>query len=264
MDNVKESIIIKKIAATGQIIFNDPKRHNAISLAMWDKLKNALMSFAQDSEVRSIVFLGAGDKAFVSGANISEFEQLRTKSDDVQLYEEIVEEVQLMILNYPKPTIAKIRGYCLGVGMGIALCCDIRIASVTGIFAIPAARLGIGYRLSAVANIIRQAGTATALDILLSARRFTAKEALDRGLVHYVIADDQLDQFVNQYISEVNQNAPMTLTLAKEMINALTQTSQHIDNAYFAGRVRECYESNDHREGKTAFKEKRPPRFVGN
>lgn len=260
---ITDKLIVRRNGHAAEIVFNDPDRHNAMSLDMWQGLPQVLEALEEDDRVRSVVLTGAGTRAFVSGANISQFDALRSTDADVQAYEEISEGAQMALYRFPKPTIAKLRGYCLGGGMGIALSCDIRIAARSGIFGIPAGRLGLGYRLSAMNNLVRAAGSTAALDIFLSARRFNAAEALQRNLVQYVVEDDELDTFVESYVRQVNDNAPMTLALGKEMIRALDAMPAVIDHEAMARRVRECYQSNDYQEGKAAFKEKRLPVFTG-
>jgi len=260
---ITDKLIVRCSGRTGEIIFNDPQRHNAMSLDMWQGLSRALAVLGADDAIRSVVLAGAGTRAFISGANISQFDALRTVDADVQVYEEISEQAQMDLYHFPKPTIAKIRGYCLGGGLGIALCCDIRIAAENGVFGIPAGRLGLGYRLSAMSNLVRAAGSANALDLFLSARRFKADEARQLGLAHYVVPDDALDAFVQNYVDQVNANAPMTLRLGKEMIRALDAMPASINRDVMAQKVRACYQSADYREGKAAFKEKRMPDFHG-
>ena len=262
-DEITDKLLVRRTGHSAEIVFNNPDRHNAMSLDMWQGLSRALEVLGSDDDVRSIVLTGAGSRAFISGANISQFDKLRSSSADVHAYEEISEGAQMALYRFPKPTIAKIRGYCLGGGMGIALCCDIRISAHSGVFGIPAGRLGLGYRLSAMSNLVRAAGSATALDIFLSARKFSAVEALERGLVHYSIEETELDSFVQAYVDQVNANAPLTLRLGKEMIRALDVMPASIDQEAMARKVRECYQSDDYKEGKAAFKEKRPPEFMG-
>jgi len=262
-DEITDKLIVRCSGRSGEIIFNDPQRHNAMSLDMWQGLSQALAALAADDAIRSVVLTGTGTRAFVSGANIAQFDALRTADADVQAYEEIAEKAQADLYYFAKPTIAKVRGYCLGGGLGIALCCDIRLAAENGVFGIPAGRLGLGYRLPAMSNLVRATGSANALDLFLSARRFKADEARQLGLVHYVVPDDELDAFTQHYVDQVNANAPLTLRLGKEMIRALDAMPASIDRAAMAQKVRACFQSADYREGKAAFKEKRPPDFQG-
>lgn len=258
-----EHLIVEQSGQTGWITFNDPAKHNAVSLAMWEGIPPALERFEKDSNIRSVVITGAGGKAFVSGANISQFDQLRTGRDAVEYYEQAAEGAQLALQNFPKPLIARIDGYCIGGGMNIALCCDIRFASEPSSMSIPAARLGLGYRFSAIQNLVRAVGAANALDIFLSAERYTATRAKELGLVQYVVAKDELDQAVTGYLDKINANAPLTMAAGKLMIKQITDRSVTLDEQEMKRLVIECFDSDDYKEGKLAFSEKRQPVFQG-
>src|SRR4051812_11089057 len=182
-----DRIIQKKDGATGWLIFNNPDRRNAVSVDMWEAIPTVLDSFGNDPDIRVIVLAGAGDKAFVSGADISQFEKQRSGPDAVQHYEEIAEGAQARIQNSDKPVIAMIRGYCLGAGVNIANVCDLRIAADDARFGIPAARMGLGYRASSMKNLVDIVGAAYAREIMISARQFSAAEAKHMRLVHHVV-----------------------------------------------------------------------------
>ena len=152
-DEITEHIVAEKRGAVGWLTFNDPQRHNAVSYAMWQAIPVVLDAFAKDPQIRAVVLQGAGGKAFVSGANISQFDTLRSGEEAVQEYERVAEAAQLALYDYDKPTLAYIQGYCIGGGLNIALCCDIRVASDDSTFAIPAGKLGLGYRLTAIRNL---------------------------------------------------------------------------------------------------------------
>ncbi|HXJ08848.1 MAG TPA: enoyl-CoA hydratase-related protein, partial [Burkholderiales bacterium] len=177
-----ERIIAKKDGAVGWLIFNNPERRNAVSVDMWEAIPHVLSQYESDPEVRVIVLAGAGDKAFVSGADISQFEKERSSAEAVQRYEELAEGAAAKLAGCDKPLIAMIRGYCLGGGMNIAVLCDIRIAADDARFGIPAAKMGLGYRASSMKNLVDVVGAAYAREIMITARQFTAGEAREMGL----------------------------------------------------------------------------------
>ena len=258
-----EHLLVEQSGQTGWITFNDPAKHNAVSLAMWEGIPPALDRFEKDENIRSVVVTGAGGKAFVSGANISQFDKLRTGRDAVEYYEQAAEGAQLALQNFPKPLIARIDGYCIGGGMNIALCCDIRIASEPSSMSIPAARLGLGYRFSAIQNLLRAVGAANALDVFLSAERYPAARAKELGLIQYVVPKEELDQTLNSYLAKINANAPLTMAAGKTMIKALSDRTISLDEQEMKRLVIQCFESDDYKEGKLAFAEKRAPVFKG-
>ncbi len=262
-DQICDQLIVEQDQHSGWICFNDPARHNAVSYEMWQGISLALDYFSQTAAIKSVVLSGAGDKAFVSGANISQFDTLRTGPEAVQEYERVAEHAQLALRDFPKPLIAMIQGYCVGGGLNIALSCDIRLASDDSMVSLPAGKLGLGYRFSAIQNLVRAVGTANALEIFLTADRYTAQEALAKGLLHKVVARDELVSTVTQYVERINANAPLTLQAGKKMINALADRTEQIDLQLMQDLIMQCFNSDDYREGKLAFAQKRPPQFQG-
>ncbi|UOD50364.1 enoyl-CoA hydratase [Orrella daihaiensis] len=253
----------KKNGSVGWITFNDPAKHNAMSLDMWTGLADALTEFEQDDDVRVVVLTGAGDRSFVSGANISQFDKLRTAADAVAEYERIAEGAQNKLYQFPKPTVARIKGYCIGAGLNLALCCDVRIASEDSTFFLPAGKMGLGYRFSAIRNLVTVVGAANALDIFLSARRFDTREALQKGLVQLTSPVDSFNQVVDDYLAKVAANAPLTLAAGKQMIRQFQQLPANTDLEQMRQLMQQCFDSEDYAEGKRAFAEKRTPQFRG-
>jgi len=258
---MSERIIEKKDGAVGWLIFNNPERRNAISVDMWEAIPQALERFAADGEIRLVVLAGAGDKAFVSGADISQFEKQRSGPEAVQHYEEIAEGAQLRLATFDKPLLAMIRGYCLGAGLNIANACDLRIASESARFGIPAARMGLGYRASSMKNLVDVVGPAYAREIMITGRQFSAAEAKEMGLVHNVVEDKALEGVVDEYCQSIAANAPLTMRAAKRIIREVTK--KDYDIALCRSWVKECFDSEDYAEGRRAFMEKRKPVFKG-
>ncbi|MGH8784078.1 MAG: enoyl-CoA hydratase [Cupriavidus necator] len=260
---ITDTLLVEKRSRTGWITFNDPGRHNAVSFDMWAALPKALAAFEQDDEVCSVVLTGAGERAFVSGANIAQFDNLRSGEEAVAAYEQVAEAAQLALYDYAKPTLARIKGYCIGGGLNIALCCDIRIASSDSTFAIPAGKLGLGYRLTAIRNLVSTVGAANALEIFLTANRYSAADAKALGLVHHVTDAADLDAALQTRLDQIAANAPLTLRAGKRMIRQLQQLGPEVDIAGMQQLVMQCFASDDYREGKRAFAEKRSPAFKG-
>ena len=256
-------LIAEKQGAIGWITFNNPARRNAISVDMWEAMPRVLDRFESDPEIRVIVLTGAGDKAFVSGADISQFEGQRSSAQGVRYYEEISEGAQLRFQNSDKPVIAMIRGFCLGAGVNIALASDLRLAADDARFGIPAARMGLGYRVSSTKNLVDTVGAANAREILLTARQFSADEARSMGMVHSVVPAGELEALVMEYCATIAANAPLTLRTARRVIRELLKSPAEFDAAGCAALVKQCFESQDYAEGRRAFMEKRKPVFTG-
>ena len=258
-----ERLIAEIQGPIGWITFNNPARRNAISIDMWEAMPKVLDRFEADPQIRVIVLSGAGDKAFVSGADISQFENQRSSAQGVQRYEEISEGAQLRFQQSDKPVIAMIRGYCLGGGINIALTSDLRLAADDARFGVPAAKVGLGYRVSSTKNLVDTVGAANAREILLTGRQFDAAEALAMGLVHLVVPAADLEALVMDTCATLAANAPLTLRTAKRIIRELLKSPAEFDAAGCTALVKQCFESQDYIEGRRAFMEKRKPTFTG-
>jgi enoyl-CoA hydratase len=256
-----ERIIAKKEGAVGWLVFNNPERRNAVSVDMWEAIPAVLAAYEQDAEIRVVVLAGQGDKAFVSGADISQFEKQRSGPEAVQHYEEISEAAQQKLMAFDKPVIAMIRGYCLGAGVNIANCCDLRIAAEDARFGIPAARMGLGYRASSMKNLVDVVGAPNAREIMITARQLTAAEAKDMGLIHKITSNEGLEKATREYCDAISANAPLTMRAAKRMIRELLKRDYDVE--LMRKWMRECYDSADYAEGRKAFMEKRKPAFKG-
>jgi enoyl-CoA hydratase/carnithine racemase len=248
---------------TLHIRFNNVARHNALSVDMWEAVPVLLSQAEQDMRVRLVVFSGAGEKAFVSGADISQFEDMRAAKEAVTRYEQMAETALMSIYNFPKPTLACIRGYCIGGGVNVAISCDMRIAASDAVFSVPAAKLGLGYRYSAMKNLVDLIGPGAAKDLFFTARRLDAQEALQLGLISRVCETEKLPALLSEYTSALAANAPITIAAAKAIIKEILKPSPELDMALCQQLIRNCFESADYAEGRKAFMEKRKPIFKG-
>jgi enoyl-CoA hydratase len=256
-------VIAERDGAIGWITFNNPERHNAMSVDMWEALPDILDAYEADPAVRVVVMTGAGHKAFVSGADISEFESVRSDAERVARYEAITDKAMDHAYHLSKPAIAMIRGYCIGGGLGIALSCDLRIATEASRFGIPAAKLGLGYRHAGVKKLVDVVGPSAAKEIFFTARQLSAAEAHHMRLINRIVPDAELETVVRDYCAMIAANAPLTIKAAKGVIGELTKMDDEVDAARCERLVADCFESADYQEGRKAFMEKRKPVFSG-
>ena len=210
-----DKLLARKEAGVGIVTFNNPERHNAVSLEMWEATTGALTAFAADDEVRVVVLTGAGGKAFVSGADISKFASERASIEATRAYDVKTAAAFNSIYEFPKPTIAMIRGYCIGGGVGLATCCDLRICSDNSRFAVPAAKLGLGYAYAGLKRLVDIVGPSFAKEIFYTARQFDAREACDMGLVNRIVPEAELESAVKSITDMICANAPLTIKAVK-------------------------------------------------
>ncbi len=257
----------KMLAATqdgiGYVTFNQPEKRNAMSMEMWIGLGEILAQFEADSSISVVVMSGAGDKAFVSGADISQFEKNRNNADAQKEYERATSVGRERFHHFQKPIIAKIRGYCIGGGLAIAMAADLRIASTDSQFGIPAARLSIAYSPEATRTLIDLVGPAHARMILYTAKRIDAKEAERIGLINHCVAIEDLDDAVMDIARSIAENAPLSVKASKLTINELLKDESKRNVAAMKEIMEICFDSADYKEGRAAFMEKRRPKFVG-
>lgn len=258
-----DKMIAEKTDGVGWMTFNNPARRNAIGFAMREAILEILADFEGDPGVRVIVMKGAGDKAFVSGSDISEFAERRATPEQQEIYDALSARVNDAYGNIEKPLIAMIRGFCLGGGLGTAMQADLRIASDDSQFGIPAAKLSIGYPYHNMKKIIDLVGPAKTKEIMFTGRRFTAAEALAMGLVNQVVAADQLEETVRDLAITIAENAPLTIRASKTIVTEAMKNPEDRDMALCAAQVEACMTSTDFAEGRTAFMEKRKPKFIG-
>ena len=259
-----EGRILKRVTdGVGIITFNNPEKRNAMSLDMWEGLGRALVELRDAADVRVVILVGAGDKAFVSGADISQFEKTRHNAEASAEYSRRSEAQRALLADYPKPTIACIRGFCLGGGMQVAMLADIRIASDTSQFGIPAARLGIAYGYDGLKHLVSLVGPSWARLLMYTGTRIDAAEALRIGLVDRVVADTELWNATSEIARTISGNAPLAIKAAKITIAQVLKDPDKRDTDAIKAIGTACMDSEDFREGRTAFMEKRKPRFTG-
>lgn len=259
-----DKMLTRKQGAIGYMVFNNPKRHNAVSLKMWKAAESILEDFLGDAAIRIIVLSGAGGKAFVSGADISKFDNERATEEAVASYNATTDRVYRSLHQASKPTIAMIQGHCIGGGLALAVCCDLRICTESSQFSLPAAKLGLGYPFAGLKRLADVVGIPSAKEICFTGRRFDADEALAMGLVHRVLPAEQIEDFVDQYAVSIAENAPLTVSSMKRIFDEMSKDPEERNLAMCRALVDECFVSEDYREGRRAFLEKRKPMFRGN
>ena len=258
-----DKVLSRKEGGVGYVVFNNPARHNAMSLDMWAETGRIMDEFAKDNSLRCVVLTGAGEKAFVSGADISRFSAERSNEEAVAHYNKTVEDASIALHHYPKPTIAMIRGYCIGGGLGIAMCCDLRIATENSTFAVPAAKLGLGYGHTGVKRLLDVVGPSFTKEIFYTARQFTAEEAKTMGLINRVVPNAELENYVKKYADTIAGNAPLTIKALKTVVGELVKDESKRNEQLMRDVVNTCFRSKDYLEGRDAFMEKRKPVFTG-
>ncbi len=262
-NNMTETLIVERKKGVGYLGLNRPEKHNAISYEMWQGISQVMDDFESDDSVRVIVVSGEGGRAFSAGADISQFEEKRASADAVEIYNTASGLANQKLTNVSKPTIAKITGYCIGGGLATSLCCDLRFATDDSKFGIPAAKLGLGYGYGGLRPLVALVGPICAKEILFTARQFSAAEAYDMGLINHVLTRDELDGFVNEYTETIANNAPLTIKACKQIIAEICKDPDDRNLDLCRRLVDDCYASEDYKEGRRAFMEKRRPTFRG-
>ncbi len=261
---MSDKLLLEKDGPIGWIVFNQPEKRNAVSQEMWELMPEYVNDLAKDEAIRVVILRGGGDQSFVSGADISQFKDKRKNMADEEEYRRISARGQDSLTTLQKPLMAMIHGYCVGGGVGVALTCDIRIASDDARFGIPAARLGLGYHYRGMDKLMALVGPAYTKEIFFSARTdFSAQDALRMGLINQVIPKAELEKFTRDYALKIAQNAPLTLRSAKETVNQLLRPAGERDLGLLDTLIADCFNSQDYQEGVKAFGEKRRPKFPG-
>jgi enoyl-CoA hydratase/carnithine racemase len=256
-------LITRRDGPVATILFSNPAKMNAMSYDMWRAVPQTMAELDRDPSVRLIVAAGDGDKAFISGADISQFEKLRGTAEAQAEYNNAVEQAYLAPMQCAKPVIARIRGVCMGGGLGFAAACDLRFAADDAVFRMPAARLGLGYGYAGVRRFMNVLGVANTMDIFISARKFGAAEALRMGFLSRVIPAADLERETSEYCAMIAENAPLTIAAVKFATQQWLKDPDQRDAATAVRMVQACFASADHKEGRRAFMEKRKPDFNG-
>jgi enoyl-CoA hydratase len=255
-------LIARKEGAIGWIVISNPAKRNALTFEMWRSFPALLREFADDSEIRLVVLTGDGDH-FAAGADISQFGEKRSQGEALNQYNETLKIATAALLDFPKPLIAKVRGACVGGGLALALDCDLRFCSDEAVFLMPAGKLGLGYEFGGIERMVQVIGPSNACDLFFSARKLTAAQAKEIGVVNRVFPKQDFDRGFADYCAEITANAPMTLAAAKFAMREVSRPSAERDMAKVQALYEACFKSRDYAEGRGAFLEKRAPRFTG-
>jgi len=259
-----EKLLLHKDGPIGWITFNQPEKRNAVSQEMWQAMPEYVADLASDPAIRVVILRGAGETAFVAGADISQFKDRRRNAADEEEYRRISGAGGESLARLGKPLVAMIHGFCIGGGVSIAITCDLRIAADDARFGIPAARLGLGYHYKGMEKLMSLIGPAYTKELFFTARTdFTAQDALRMGLVNQVVPKADLERFTRDYALTMSRNAPLTLRSAKASVEQLLRPEAQRDFALLDKLIKDCFDSQDYQEGVKAFSEKRRPQFQG-
>jgi enoyl-CoA hydratase/carnithine racemase len=252
-------VLLQTEGHVATITLRNEGRFNAMSMAMWLQLRETLDAIDADPIVRAVVLRGDGDKAFVSGADITEFGEKRNDPASVAVYDTAVANAQGALAGFRCPVIAAISGICYGGGLGLVMACDLRYAAPNAKFRMPAARLGLGYAYAGIKRMVAILGISKASEVFYTANVYTAADALRLGLVGSVT--DDVFATAAETAAVIASNAPLTIRAGKQAFNALLSGGSPDDLAAVDAAVKACFKSEDYAEGRAAFAEKRVPIF---
>ena len=257
-----EDVYLETSGSIATIVLNRPHKRNALTLGMWRRLPELLDEFEADADRKVLILRGAGDKAFSAGADISEFETLRATPEANEKYNEVADRAQETLAGLSKPTVALIRGACVGGGCGLAVSCDLRVCGPSARFAITPAKLGIVYPVSLTKRLVDLVGPAQAKAMLFTGAALTARQAYERGLVNDVYEDDAVEAEAVALAETIATRAPYSIRATKQVISLITAGLTKESDETLAIRTR-AVDTEDYREGVRAFLEKRPAVFTG-
>jgi enoyl-CoA hydratase len=255
-------LVARKEGAIGWIVISNPAKRNALSFEMWCDFPKLLQEFADDAEIRLVVLTGEGEH-FAAGADISQFGEKRSQGEALKQYNETLKHSTSALLDFPKPLVAKVRGACVGGGLALALDCDLRFCSDDAVFLMPAGKLGLGYEFGGIERMMQMIGLSNACDLFFSARKLSAAQAKEMGVVNQVFPRQEFEHGFAEYCAQIVANAPMTLAAAKFAMRQVARLIGERDMAKVQALYDACFSSQDYAEGRAAFLEKRAPRFVG-
>jgi enoyl-CoA hydratase/carnithine racemase len=256
-----ETILVSRDGAIATVALNNPERLNALNRAMWARLGEVMRTLSADDAVRCVVVRGAGEKAFAAGADIAEFATERANARQAKSYGNLIHETMQSVARCRHPTVAMIRGACVGGGLEIAAMCDLRVCGQSSRFGIPVNKLGLTMAYGELMGLLALVGRAVALEILLEGRVFDAEEALRKGLVNRVVPDDQMEEEAYATARRIAEGAPLVNRWHKQFIERLAVRAELTAAEWDEGF--ECFDTEDYQEGVAAFLAKRKAEFKG-
>lgn len=258
-----DKILIDHTGPIARLVINNPSKRNAMSLDMWCAIPDAIAKLDKDPDIHLIIVTGIGNTAFVSGADISEFDEVRGDTKSATHYDDMNARAYRAIRNAKTPSIALIQGFCMGGGFGLAAACDLRLSNSSGKFGIPAGKLGVGYPTEAIADIVHLVGPANAKEIYLTAKVYNAKQAMTIGFLNEIYPDEKFEEQAQAYCQKIASLAPLSAQYHKAGINQAIGQRDCVTMEQLRAMAATCFDSADYAEGRTAFMEKRKPNFIG-